>query len=139
MLYCNSKNPVLSSKTVGWLYHITYFTRAGERYDGCRGGFSVKQVAAERGSGAVFFVYAAQILTGGKEKNELTFRENKVNSSAPGGWPRYAAPGGSGFCVVSTTIFCRILLVSLAAKWKSDIYIMDSIKARKIALLGASV
>ena len=41
---------------------------AGERYDGCRAGFFAKSAAAERGSGAVFFVYAAQILTGGKEK-----------------------------------------------------------------------
>ena len=32
-------------------------------------------------------------------------RENRKKTNAPGGWPRDAAPGGSGFCVVDTTIF----------------------------------
>ena len=79
VFYCNSKNPILSSKTAGWLYHATYFKRDSERYNGYRGGFYAKQPAAIHESGAVFFVYAAQILFGGRKKRVDFQRKQNQN------------------------------------------------------------
>ncbi|MBO4521546.1 MAG: hypothetical protein J5787_10130, partial [Alphaproteobacteria bacterium] len=51
---------------------------------------------------------AAQILTGGKEKNDLTFRENRAKTNAPGGWPRICGACGSGFIWMTKHLFIHI-------------------------------
>ena len=120
------------------MYHITYSTSKGDRQNGRRVGFYAKQATAERGSEDVFFVYAAQILTGGKRKNELTIRENRVYKRSR----RLAAVCGAWwerFCFVGTIIFFRNLLNPPAAESRSYICNIASTKARKIALLCASV